>query len=574
MSILRAVRFGAALACAFLLLHSAGSAAFTLPPPELDAAARAELRTLLATAKGAAKADTEGAWFRVAVFALDHAFSSIVPDATEDPDVTKALREACERLPALSLAAVAAHGAHPIVSDRFCAAVLRSPPGTRRAGRPDLRGSAEAAAEARDALARFGGRAGRAFLDIVKKGDTPAPGAGGAQRSVFAIRIVLSSSFDAASGVSPGMKAGIAAAAGPWADRFDVRPAWIGEGEEELAFAIDRLDGVVRPGVIVVASEGPAHAAALVHGLARGAIVVDARRPRIDLLPPALMEGPADTATTGASRVLSGELPFSGPGLGYPMSYSSASRTSPPWHYDAIFVVRPPGIERGRRLAQVVAVRPELKVVAIALPAAGGDLELARGFAGGMHALGRTVHVLSYEPGRRDFAPEAKRFVATGAKAILLAGPAGESSEWLAALSKFRARPLVLGSSELSPEGFHPQDRARLEGAIFVDEEWEDRDSTFARRVAQAVDQSEGVDGADVRRGFRMGFMLARAVLSGAWTPSALAREMQARSIPVGPGPATHPIVKFDESSAQPTWSVELPLKQVLDGRTVRRVAP
>ena len=200
------------------------------------------------------------------------------------------------------------------------------------------------------------------------------------------------------------------------------------------------------------------------------------------------------------------------------MSISSVGRTAPPWQYEASFVVRPPAIERGRRLAEVVAARPEIGVVAIALPGTGGDLELARGFVGAMRALGRTVHVLTYAPGRRDFTPEAKCFIATGAKAILLAGPSEESSEWLAALAKLRARPLVFGSSELTPDGLHPQDRARLAGAIFVGEEWTDRDSTFARRLAGAIDASPGVDGDDVARGFRLGFVLAfrRSVVGAA----------------------------------------------------------
>ena len=91
----------------------------------LDSTARAQLASLRAAADRAGKAEAETAWLRLAVFALEHSPVIVDPRANEDPDVTKALREACESLPACSLAAVAAHGTHPMVSERFCAAVLR-----------------------------------------------------------------------------------------------------------------------------------------------------------------------------------------------------------------------------------------------------------------------------------------------------------------------------------------------------------------------------------------------------------------------------------------------------------------
>jgi hypothetical protein len=571
----RELRAAAPLAVALLLASSVLDATASIQILRgLDPAARVELRALRTAAKNAPRAESDAAWFRVAVLALGHATSIDSPGAPDDPEVTKALSEACDHLPALALAAVAAHGSHPIVSERFCAAVLRTPPGAGRAGRTDLSGPAEAAAEARDALVRFGGKGGREFVDIVRKGDAPAPGAGAAQRSVFAIRIVLSPHEDAASGLSPGVQAGVRAAAGAWADRFDVRPSWIAPGDEETAFGLDGLDGPVRPGVILVGAEGPAHVAALTHGLAQGALVVDARRPRSDFVQPGWSAVRSDTADAPADDRLSGGLPQFGSALEYPRSISFARSPARPWQDEASFALRPPGIERGRRLAQVLRERPGMDTVAIALPESGGDLELARGFAGALRALGRTVHTVSYAPGRRDFTPEAKRFVATGAKVILLAGPGDESSEWLAALTRLRARPLVLGSSELDPEGFRPQDRSRFEGAIFVGDDWEDRDSTFAHRVALAVAEAEHVDAADVRRGFRLGFLLARAVVEGGWTPSALARELSLRSIARISSRSTHALVRFDEGTAADQWSVELPLYEIRQGTAVRQTVP
>ncbi|MEO6461975.1 MAG: hypothetical protein ABIP29_02780, partial [Candidatus Eisenbacteria bacterium] len=77
----------AAVAGAVLLLNSAASAAINLPPPVLDAAVRTELRALRTTAGRAAKGDAEAAWFRVAVFALEHASSIVFPGATDDPEI-------------------------------------------------------------------------------------------------------------------------------------------------------------------------------------------------------------------------------------------------------------------------------------------------------------------------------------------------------------------------------------------------------------------------------------------------------------------------------------------------------
>jgi hypothetical protein len=526
----------------------------------LEPADRVELRSLRAAAKAASRDKADEAWYRVAVFALGRAPSIDDPADEDDHELAKILREACDHLSVGSLAAVAAHGSHPILSRRFCDVVIRSP----------LQGGAnESAAEARDGLRRFGGKTGRDLIRIVEKGDRPAPGAGGAQRSVFAIRVILSAETDAQNSVVRGIQAGIRASAGGWANRFDVRPRWV-RGHESIPFAIDEGDGPVRPGVIVVAAEGGAHAAALAHGLAEGALIVDARVPE-DHFSSGSTGSPADSGGL-SSGSMPDEPSFGGPGLEYLYSISSGFGPRREWQQWCSFTLLPPGIERGRRLAEHLRSRPEIDAVVIALPEAGGDLQLARGFERAARALGRSSQVLVYAPGRRDFMPEARRFIATGAKAILFAGPGEESSEFLGALNRARVRPLVLGSNELAPEGFHSQARPWVEGAIYVGEEWEDRDSTFARgEVAARAESAPTSNPVEFARGYRFGAMLARAVIAGNATPSSLARELSLRALPGGTAVSTRSLVRFGDSSASSNWSVELPIHEVRGGTPVRR---
>ena len=191
------------------------------------------------------------------------------------------------------------------------------------------------------------------------------------------------------------------------------------------------------------------------------------------------------------------------------------------------FLLRPTAVERGRRLAEALLAHPDVRRVAIAAPREGADLGMADGFVAALQAMRREPVVLAYDAGRRDYAPEAHRFALADVQAILFAGPGEESGEWLAALAKARQAPLVLGTSELDPAGHHAQVRPRLEGAIYVGDDWEDRDAEIEKHVSLAAASPDR----DFRRGFRFGWMLARAVVEGAWTPTSLRIALEARSL-------------------------------------------
>jgi hypothetical protein len=166
----------------------------------------------------------------------------------------------------------------------------------------------------------------------------------------------------------------------------------------------------------------------------------------------------------------------------------------------------------------------------VAVPASGGDFALARCFTLALTAIGRESVEIVYEPGRRDFSREAQRFRETNAQAILLAGPAEESEEWLLALRKARLAPLVLGTRELDPNGMHDIARSAAEGAIFVDSEWEFVRADDEQAAAGAAERDAFSGSADHRRGFRLGRILARTIMDGAFTSSRLHRELGWRS--------------------------------------------
>jgi hypothetical protein len=109
--------------------------------------------------------------------------------------------------------------------------------------------------------------------------------------------------------------------------------------------------------------------------------------------------------------------------------------------------LRPTSYERGRRLAMVVASRPEITKVAIAMPEHDSDTALGRGFGDAMRAIGRETVRLDYAPGRRNYAPEAEQFIGSAAQAILFTGAGEESGEWLSALAKRKVRPVFIQQS-------------------------------------------------------------------------------------------------------------------------------
>ncbi len=533
-----------------------GTAATISIVPHFEAKERQELSRLLELAKRAPAPEREQRWFDVASFAVQHARSTSGAPGVDAPEIVAALKEACPRLPAASLAAVAARTPHPIVSEAYCRTLMRGK------GPTGIPAAAEAAAEARDALVRFGPLRSASSVEFVKRVEHAASGAGGAQRSVYRILVIGEGgpldSTSLGSRVRLGMQSAIDAAAGPLASRFRLaeRPASSSE-----MFSSVEMEGLLgrftSAGVVVVTGSSSQVQIAASLSRVRGFVLADGR-------------SPVEVERTIESEYLqyAGMSFFS---LGNRLEYRHVRGDNefiPPAE-DAAFEalqLRPTSYERGRRLAMFVASRPEITKVAIASPEHGADAALGRGFSDALRALGRERIQLDYAPGRRPYTAEAERFVASGAQAILFAGAGEESGEWLSALAKRNVHPVVLGTLELAPEGFHASQRAALEGAILAGEDWEDRNPDL---VARLMALGEPAMDPDFRRGYRFGWTVARAIVEGAYTPTSLKRVLETRALPQDAGHLGRVLVGIQQGDANMPVEVVVPLHTVKNGVAV-----
>jgi len=509
--------------------------------PGFSAQDRVELERMRQSLRRARPAQADSIGYALAVFVLDH----MPPHEPTTPrnlkEAETALREACAKLPARTLAAVGSAAPHPIVSDAFCQALLRekAPVG----GHGGVAPQSEVTAEASEALRRFGVTYGKSLLEFAKEPESPAMGAGGVTSSVYGIVAFVPRAADtgaAAGAVVAGLRAGIEAGAGTWASRFRIRVVLTDTSELGAARDVDRALDRAGVGVMVVTGGTTVHAAATARAFGQGLVLVDARSPA-DCDPGETGEFPPESDVgLGLERTQRRAEPWRLPTYSPQLDYTqqSAVNSQRPLRPSALppLQMRPPGTERGRRLAEVLRSRADVRRVAIALPEDGGDLPLVTGFAAALRAVGREIVVLEYAPGRRAFTAEAMRFAESGAQAILLAGPGEESGEWLAALAARNSRPLVLGSNELEPSGLHPSARTRLEGAVFVGDDWVDQRGELERRFRQmdpGPDRISGGRGADYRRGYRAGWLLARSISEGAFTASSLALVLARHSLEV-----------------------------------------
>jgi hypothetical protein len=124
----------------------------------------------------------------------------------------------------------------------------------------------------------------------------------------------------------------------------------------------------------------------------------------------------------------------------------------------------------------------------------------------------------------------------------------------------------VLGAWELAPEGFHPSQRALLEGAILAGDDWEDRNpDIIARLQALGAPASDP----DFRRGYRFGWTVARAVVEGAYTPTSLKRVLESRALPQRAGHLGRVLVGVQKGDATVPEEVVVPLYSVKNGEAV-----
>lgn len=432
----------------------------------------------------------------------------------------------------------------------------------RERGPTGVPATAEAAAQARDALARFGPTLSAPTVQLVKRVEHAASGAGGVQHSVYRILVVgEGGSLDSTSlgsRVRLGVQAAVEAAAGPLAGRFRVLRSQVPSTEMfssvEMVQLLGRFGG---SGVVIVTGNSSELRIAAALSRTQGIVLADARSP-VEVEHAIESD---DLAHAGMSLfTLDSRLEYRrlhGDGESIPLPEEADFEP---------LQLRPTSYERGRRLAMVVASRPEITKVAIAMPEHDSDTALGRGFGDAMRAIGRETVRLDYAPGRRNYAPEAEQFIVSAAQAILFTGAGEESGEWLSALAKRKVRPVVLGAWELAPEGFHPSQRALLEGAILAGDDWEDRNlDIIARLQALGAPASDP----DFRRGYRFGWTVARAVVEGAYTPTSLKRVLESRALPQWAGHLGRVLVGVQKGDATVPEEVVVPLYSVKNGEAV-----
>ena len=528
---------GAALAYSFSSFPARG-----IQPGDLDS-----LKTLRARAERSPAAGRDAAWFRVAAFAVELATSGGEPKPVAAAE--QELVRACKQLAPASLAAVAARGQHPILSAAYARAMANagSPPSLKN---PRPSGAQEAGAEVRDAFRRFGAGS-KDLLEIAKKFSEAASGAGGASQSVYRIAVLAPESAGAGRALGAGLRAGIRDVAASWSDRFVVADATFTDADVDTRRAVHRE--IQRgAGVVVVGGGDVTLTAAAAAGTESRVVVLDARDEE-----QTTVESPWKDRASANSRPF--DVAFM-PNLSFmAVSGASAQEDLPP------FVVRPSPCDQARALAQVVLARGNLSRVAILVPSAGGAYDLARCFELALSAIKREVVEIEYEPGRRDFSPEVRRLRDANVQAVLLAGPAEESEEWLVAMRKARLAIVVFGTDDLDPNGMHDFARSAAEGVIFAASEWEFVRADDIRRALRAAERDSFAESQDYSRGYRLGRNLARTIMDGAFTPSRLHRELswKARS----EGTRTPPRLAGDDALDR------LPLYVIRNGKSERVAA-
>jgi hypothetical protein len=464
-------------------------------------------------------------WFEVGRYCVERSRWDGDPRDSGQLTLHETLREASTHLGAQDLAALAGICPDPVLSEAMIRALEREKSPSSRA---------EAAAEARDALARFGYSRARFAVDAMAKDGEPALGAGPACRSVFHIAVIApfdpdSSGREAA--IRNGLLAGLRAGAGDLANRFVLWPAGAFE-DAEMATDIRLRETSEPAGVLIVAGGRFAWSMTTALARERGVLAVDAR-PRSSLDGPSANDGPIYQFGSRWSRVprfqdvgwmgrysntLAIEVRPSGEGRQRP------AQTRP-------LTLRPPDFERARRLALALRGRPEIRRVAVAVSESGDGFGFASCIEQACRALDLPVDQLDYTSGIRNYAAEADRFAATQAGALVLTGSDPESAEWLRAIAKRKLKPLVLGTLGIDPAGFHEHERAMVEGAILVGDEWSDW-SGIPGSVGAAADSAGLAGSADFGRAFAFGQWLGLAVHGGNWTPTRLARAAESASLP------------------------------------------
>jgi ABC-type branched-subunit amino acid transport system substrate-binding protein len=192
-----------------------------------------------------------------------------------------------------------------------------------------------------------------------------------------------------------------------------------------------------------------------------------------------------------------------------------------------------------------------------------GHRGLGERFAAAAESLGLPVTWRdTYAPGAEDFRAAIRAMTAQRVDVLFWDGDSREADALLRQLAQQRIAVRLCGGEELSPEQYHAETRAMLEGARHVAEDWQVPTRTMARLDSVARAAGEERAGPLHVRGYITGRFIAAAVRQGALCPEELAAALASRIERESGGPA----LRFLDCAAE---GAILPVYTVSHGRSV-----
>ena len=178
-------------------------------------------------------------------------------------------------------------------------------------------------------------------------------------------------------------------------------------------------------------------------------------------------------------------------------------------------------------------------------------------FAAAAESLGMPVAWRdTYAPGDQDFRAAIQAMLNRRVDLLFWDGDPREADAVLRQLTKDRFAVKLCGGEGLSPDQFHAETRAMLEGARHVSEHWQLPPRVMARLDSVARAAGEEHAGPVYVRGYLAGRFIAAAVRQGALCPEEVATALTAR-VERGEGdPALHFLDCAAEGAVLPVFTV------------------
>jgi len=186
-----------------------------------------------------------------------------------------------------------------------------------------------------------------------------------------------------------------------------------------------------------------------------------------------------------------------------------------------------------------------------------GHRGLGERFAAAAESLGLPVTWRdTYAPGAEDFRAAIRAMTAQRVDVLFWDGDSREADALLRQLAQQKIAVRLCGGEELSPEQYHAETRAMLEGARHVAEDWQVPTRTMARLDSVARAAGEERAGPLHVRGYITGRFIAAAVRQGALCPEELAAALASRIERESGGPALRFLDCAAEGAILPVYTV------------------